>query len=145
MLRLLDPERDLELFREAYSWRPSPKKHVQTNRVSFEGFASSDPHQIVIGVFTHEFVAAFVFYEYDPKRYECHFTSRRYTSHQVLLEAGHEIIQSFFENGTEELTAWIIEKNRPLRAFVESLGFSLVETKDFDGKPFVRYSLFESK
>ena len=143
-LRVLDPTTDIELFKEAYSWRPEPKKHVQTNRVSFEQFASNDPLNLIVGVFTDQLIAVYAFYEYDKHRFDSHFTARKHTSRRLLEWVGRWIIQCFMENGAKELSAWIQKQNRPLRSYVETLGFSITESREFDGKPFIRYSLTAS-
>lgn len=124
-LRLLDPLTDLELFHEAYFWRPEPKKHVGTNRATFEQFASTDPLQIVIGLFDPELIAVFVYYESEPKVYQSHFTAKRNIPRETLLDAAREINTCLLANGAERLTAFIVERNRPLRRFVEDLGFTL--------------------
>lgn len=138
-LRLLDPIEDIELFREAYNWRPHPKRHAQTNRAPFESFISDDPRQMVIGLFNDQFIAAFVLYEFDPQRYECHFTSRRGSSKETLIEGGKQIRDACLQNGAKELCAWVTKRNLALKAYLESLGFSPAEEKEFDGKPFIRY------
>lgn len=142
-LRVLDPTADIELFREAYSWR-SPKKHLQPDRMPFEEFSKDDPSHIAVGVYDEHLVAVYFFQEYEAGRFESHFTSRKFVSRQILLEAAHLIITCFFSNGASQFIAWIVEQNRPLRSFVESLGFSASESREFDGKPFIRYSLTAS-
>ncbi len=122
-LRVLDPLEDEDLFHTAWSWRPSPKKHVGTNRAPFETFISDDPRQIVIGLFNGQFLAAFVFYEFEPRRYEAHFTSHKKAPRGTLIQGSREIIKALFDNGAVEITAGIMARNRPLRRFVEELGF----------------------
>lgn len=122
--RILDPLTDLDLFHAAYSWRTEPKKHVGANRMPFEKFASSDPLQIVIGLFQPELIAVFVYLETEPKVYDCHFTAKRNVPRQTLLDAAREINACLLTNGAERLTAFIVERNRPLRTFVEELGFT---------------------
>lgn len=125
-LRLLDPETDLELFHEAYNWRPERKKHLQPDRMPFEVFASQNPGHIAVGAFTDSFLAVFFFHEYEQGCFEAHFTSRRGVDRGVLLTAAKLTMAKFLENGARELTAWIVERNRPLRSFVESIGFTEV-------------------
>ena len=128
-LKLLDPATDLDLFREAYYWRPERKKHVQPDRMSFEVFSSDDPSHIAVGAFNGEFLAVFFFHEFEPGKFESHFTSRRGTSRDTLLTAARQTIDHFLDNGATELTAWIVARNRPLRAFVEQLGFVTQERR----------------
>lgn len=124
-LKLLDPLIDLDLFHVAFNWRPEPKKHVGANRVTFEQFSSTDPLQIVIGLFDPDLIAVFVYYETEPKVYDCHFTSKRNTPRQTLLDAAREINTCLLANGAERLTASIVERNKPLRRFVEDLEFTV--------------------
>lgn len=138
-LRVLDPVEDIELFKEAYSWRTRPKKHVQPNRAPFKSFVSDDPRQMVIGLFNGQFIAAFVFYEFDPQQYECHFTSRRGSSKENLIEGGKQIRDACLQNGAKELCAWITKRNLALKSYLEALDFSPIEEREFEGKPFVRY------
>ena len=95
--------------------------------MAFETFAADDDRQIVIGVFNGEFIAAFLLYEIEPKVYDCHFTSKRGTSREVLLEGGRMVRDAFFENGAKELTARIVERNTPLKGYLEALGFTKLE------------------
>lgn len=123
-LKLLDPLTDIELFREAYNWRPKSKKHVQPDRMPFEVFSAPDPSHIAVGAFNGEFLAVFFFHEFEAGKFEAHFTSKRGVSREDLLAAARQTMNYFLENGARELTAWIVERNRPLRAFVEDLGFT---------------------
>lgn len=125
-LKLLDPLTDLELFREAFQWRSEPKKHVGANRMAFETFIADDPRQIVVGVFNGEFIAAFLLYEIEEGGvYDCHFTSKRGTPKELLIEGGKMVRDAFFENGAKELSAKIIKRNTALKAYLEALGFEL--------------------
>lgn len=94
--------------------------------MAFETFAADDDRQIVIGVFNGEFIAAFLLYEIEPQVYDCHFTSKRGTNRKVLLEGGCMVRDAFFGNGAKELTARIVERNAPLRHYLEALGFTRV-------------------
>lgn len=138
-LQLLDPLADLELFREAYRWRKT-KKHAQPDRAPFETFASNDPRQIVVGVFNGSFVAAFLLYEWQEGGYfECHFTSKRGTPRETLIEGGRMIRDAFLQNGAVELCAWVTKRNSALKNYLAALNFSPVEEKEFCQKPFIRY------
>lgn len=139
-LQLLDPTADLDLFQEAYKWRAA-KKHVQPDRASFEAFIADDPHQIVVGVFNGQFCAAFLLYEWKEQHFEAHFTSKRGTSREILIEGGKLIRDAFFENGAQELCAWVTKRNIALKGYLEALGFSPGEEKEFQQKPFIRYQI----
>src|SRR6185369_8959427 len=121
-LELLNPETDLALFQEAYSWR-SPKKHAQPDRAPFESFISPSPRQIVAGLFNGQFLAAYVLYEFDPKCYEAHFTSRRNVPRETLLAGARMVIDAFFQNGAEQIIGWVVVRNRAMGKFLEDLGF----------------------
>ncbi len=123
-LKLLDPLTDVDLFREAYQWRLRPKRHIQPDRMPFETFSGTDSTHIVVGAFNGEFLAVFFFHEFEPGCFESHFTSKRGVSRDTLLMAARQTVTYFLENGARELTAWIVERNRPLRTFVEHLGFT---------------------
>lgn len=128
-LRLLNPESDLELFRESYGWRTAPKAHVQPDRMSFETFAANDPTQIAIGLFNGQFLAVYFLHETEPSKFQAHFTSKRGVPREVLLDGAKEVISQFLDNGATELEAWVTERNKPLRSFLEDLGFTAEGTK----------------
>lgn len=130
-LKLLDPSSDLELFHEAYNWRPKPKKHAQPDRIPFDKFIADDPLQTVIGVFDGQFIAAFLLNEYEQGRFEAHFSSKRGTPKETLIKGGEMIRDAFFENGAKELCAWITVRNTALKSYLEALGFEAGETKAF--------------
>ena len=140
-LRLLDPTTDLDLFREAYNWRPRAKKHAQPDRGTFESFVSDDPRQIVVGVSNGQLLAVFLLCEWKEKHFEAHFTSRRGTPREILIEGGQMIRDAFFENGAQELCAWVTKRNTALKGYLEALGFSPGEEKEFQQKLFIRYQI----
>lgn len=146
-LRLLQPEQDVDLFRRAYDWR-GQKKHVQPDRMPFEVFSAPDPSHIAVGLFNGELLAVYFLHEIEPSKFQAHFTSQRGVSRQVLLNGAQKVIKAFLENGATQIEAWIQERNRPLRRFVETLGFLETETcaftknKDLDScsvSAFVKY------
>lgn len=131
-LRLLEPVRDRELFREAYSWREKPKKHAQPDRMSFEEFSSENPLHTVIGAFDEEqLMAVFLLWEYEPGIYDAHFTARRNVPRVPLIQAGREISRLILGSGGKQITAWIVEKNGALRRYIEELGFIPIQRKTF--------------
>jgi len=132
-LRLLNPQTDVDLFREAYGWRQT-KRHVQPDRAPFEAFIADDPRQTVIGVFNDQFIAAYLIYEWQPEYFECHFTSRRGTPKDILIQAGRAIRDAFLQNGAIELCAWITERNRALATYLEALEFRPDTEKEFAGQ-----------
>lgn len=136
-LRLLDPVADLPLYHLSYNWRPRRKRHLQPTRMSFGDY--TDPHNIVIGLFDSDLCATFVLHETEAGIFECHFTSDVVVSRATLLHAAHHIVSLFLENGAVCLIAWVIERNRPMRRFVEELGFVLKGRQIFGERIFVCY------
>lgn len=139
-LKLLDPAIDLPLFEEAYNWRKT-KKHVQPDRAPFETFVAGDPRQIVVGVFNGQFLAAFLLYEWKEGYFEAHFTSRRGTPRESLIEGGKMIRDAFLHNGAQELCAWVTRRNTALKRYLEALGFSPAEEKEINHRLFIRYQI----
>lgn len=121
-LRALDPVSDLALFKESYNWRQSPKRNTRVNRMSFEDFAADDLHRVVMGLFNSHLCAVYMFIEVEPKRFEAHFSSRKDADVSEVFAGGKTMLNWFHSQGAI-VTAEIVEKNRPLRAFVEALGF----------------------
>jgi hypothetical protein len=120
-LRLLDLDTDLDLFREAYQWRDKPRSHAQPDRMSFADFTA--PDGIAVGLFNGELCAVYFLHETEPAKFQCHFTSRRKVSRIPLLTAARQIAHDFFAAGAVELHAWVTPRNRPLRSFLEAVGF----------------------
>lgn len=154
-LRILDPQTDYDLFHEAYHWR-TVKRRSQPDRAPFETFIANDPRQTVIGLFNDDLLAVFLFYEYEPLRFEGHFTSRRSVSREILVEGGKLVVNTFLQSGAKDICAWITIRNTALRRYVEELGFQPKETKEFplhlvnnertlptESKLFVKYAISE--
>lgn len=132
-LRPLDPTTERELFELAYNWRNRPKRHTQPDRMPFEMFAADDPKQVVMGLFNGELQAVYVFCEGERGHFDCHFTSSRNAPREWVIAGAQRMVDWFKEHGVIELTAYIVARNRPLRAFVELLGFTQV--KDVSESP----------
>lgn len=130
-LRVLEPAADLDLFREAHNWRRS-KRHIGANEASFEDLIDPDPRQITIGVFNGQYCAMFLLYEDAPGYFNAHFTSKRGTPKESLIQAGEQIRDAFMENGAVELCAWITARNRALRTYLEALKFIPAERKTLE-------------
>jgi hypothetical protein len=126
-LRALNPATEQELFCEAFNWRTSPKKHTRVDRMPFEQFSADYSNQVVMGLFNGELCAVYMFIEVAPKEFEAHFSSRKDASHADVF-AGAKTMVDWFHSQGAVITASIVERNRPLRAFVESLGFVLEKT-----------------
>jgi len=120
-LRLLEPETDLDLFRLAFSWR-TPKKHLSGPQMSFEAFSETNPTHLTIGLFNGELLAVYFLREYDPARYEAHFTSKKGVPRDVLLQGARAVINLLLDNGAAEICALVLAANCPLRRFATDLG-----------------------
>lgn len=138
-IRALDPSTDLELFREAYSWRAKGKKHLQPHPMDFGEFAAVDPRQVVMGLFNGRLCAVFMFREFQPGWLETHFTTRRDAEKNSVLLGALTLADWCAEQGLG-LTANIVERNTPLRRFVKAIGFQEVVHFEYHGKPYVRYA-----
>lgn len=117
VLRALNPATEIDLFREAYEWRKSPRR----DRVAFEVFAADDPRQIVMGLFGDYLLAVYVFYQLTPDTFDCHFTSRRDAPKPAVLAAGQQLVVFFVQNGLH-LSTSVSARNEPLRRWVEKVG-----------------------
>lgn len=123
-LRALDPRTERHLFEEAYSWRQGPKHNTRVNRMSFADFAANHPNRVVMGLFDERLIAVYLFIETAPQVFEAHYTSRKDADHGAVF-AGARTMVDYFHEQDGVVTAEIVERNRPLRAFVEALGFTL--------------------
>ena len=138
VLRALDPAADIELFRESFSWRTSPKKHVRVNRMPFEEFSANYSNQVVMGLWNGQLCAVYLFREIAPKVFESHFTSRKNAKVEDVFAGGKTMLNWFHSQGAE-VQATVVERNRPLRAFVEALGFVAQGMETIEGFNVVRY------
>lgn len=129
VLRALDPQTEQPLFQEAYNWRTGKKRHTRTNRMTFEQFAGDFHNQVVIGLFNGHLCAVYMFIEVKPHTFEAHFSSRKDTPTAQVFAGGKTMLNWFQERGAV-VTAQVVVRNRPLRAFIEALGFKLVGTED---------------
>ncbi len=127
-LRALDPQSDIELFHEAYNWR-SHKPKLYPDKMSFEDFASTDPNQIVMGLFNGSLCAVYVINQTTNgtrETYDTHFTSRRGVPKRHVLVGAQWLLRWLLESGAFEVTAFVSERNTPLCRFVEAIGYERV-------------------
>jgi hypothetical protein len=128
-LRLLDPQSDLELFERAFRWR-TPKKHLAgVGQMPFETFI--DSQHLVFGLFDPELIAVYFYREWEPARFEAHFTSRKGVKRETLLWGGAATVGMILKYGGEEVDALILPANKPLRDFVTHLGFRRIGLIEF--------------
>src|ERR1043165_8080939 len=127
-LRLLDPVVDLDLYREAYSWRAEPRRRVLPDRMSFADFTA--PDGIAVGLFNGDLQAVFFLHEIEPRDFQCHFSARRKVLRETLLAGAAQVACDFFAAGAEQLHAWVTPRS-PLRRFLTDLGFARDASKEF--------------
>jgi hypothetical protein len=149
-LRPLDPIDDLELYREAYDWRQTPKRHTSAPQLPFESFIDNDPTHLTIGLFNGELLAVYFLREWEPTKYEAHFTSKKNVPRETLLLGAKAILNLMLDNGATEVDALILPTNKPLRQFVTDLGMEYVEDLDFkyvsnETTESVRLSMFTAR
>ena len=139
-LRILDPETDLDLFKEAYNWLPKYRKRLQPDRASFETFSAPDPKQMVVGLFNGSLQAVYVTYEFEPARFDTHYTSKRSAPKESVIWGAREILGILLEGGAEEVVAFVSPANEPLCRFVEAIGFQDPKEYEVEGRTFLRYT-----
>jgi len=120
-LVLLDPVADLDLYRQAYNFRV-PKKHLFGPRISLEAFTDPIAQNLTFGLFNGELLAVYFFQEVEPSCFEAHFTSRKGTPREVLVEGARTVTDLCLEHGASEIYGLILAENRPLRQFVTDIG-----------------------
>jgi hypothetical protein len=118
LMRSLNPQTEQELFRQAYEWRQSPRRH----RISFEDFAADSPSQITLGLFNGELQAVYFFHQTGPTEFQAHFTSRRGADRSLVLAGAITLVKWFQENNLE-MVVYIDKRNKPLCRFAEEAGF----------------------
>jgi len=92
----------------------------------FETFTDTDPTHLTIGLFNGELLAVYFLREWEPARYEAHFTSRKGVPRETLLWGARQVMNLVLSNGGAEICALVLAENRPLRQFVTELGLQRV-------------------
>lgn len=133
-LRALDSKTDIKLFREAYHWRKQKTSKLRPDRMSFDDFVQDDPSQIVMGLFNGSLCAIYLFKEVSRGIFDAHFTSRRDVPREYVVAGGRWMVRWFMRNGAEEVIAYVVEQNSPLRAFVEDVGFQVDTLVEFSSR-----------
>lgn len=131
MLRALDPQTDIDLFREAYGWRSARPSPLRPDRMSFEDFSADNPRQVVVGLFHGKLQAVYLIQETAPAIYDTHFTSNRTAPKENVLAGARLLLTWLLENGAEEVVAYVSERNKPLGRFVEAVGFTPVGVSEY--------------
>lgn len=130
-LRHLNPERDVELFREAHNWRTKRSLRASGGQMPFKEFIAPNPTQVVMGLFNGEFLAVYMVREYAPQCYDMHFTARRQAPRAYLIAGGIWLTSWLIESGAVEVSALIVARNKALRQFLEDCGYKLKRSMRF--------------
>lgn len=131
-LRHLNPETDVELFREAHNWRTLRSKRASGGQMPFEEFIAPNPIQAVMGLFNGEFLAAYMVKEYALQHYDLHFTAKRRAPRECLVAGGIQLTTWLIQNGAVEVSAIIVARNTALRKFLEDCGYKLERPVRFE-------------
>jgi len=129
-IRRLDPVKDEELLKEAYSWdRTRPQWYLDMDAVygpdDFSSYirAAKGEQRIDIGMFADELVTVFVLSERSPQRFEVHIMAKRGINNQMIAEAACQIQEQLFQRGAKSISGWIASRNRPLLELARMVGF----------------------
>ena len=136
-LRGLNPDRDLELFREAHGWRTKRVHRASGGQMPFEDFIAPNPTQATIGLFNGEFLAAYLVREYSPQCYEMHFTAKRQAPRNYLVAGGIQLTTWLIQNGAIEVSAIIMARNKALKRFLQDCGYTLEKELTFTDSPHI--------
>lgn len=138
-IRLLNPQNDLPLFREAWNWRYQAPKWFQESLEIFK--ESWDEHVIRIstelhyGIFIDENLVAVVrLTETYPHIFNIDLSAKRKTSPQILLQAGSSIRDFLFDQGVKGFYGWLPVQNRGVAWLYRSLGFFDTGEKIYKGR-----------
>lgn len=121
-VRKLDVFIDRSLYEEAYHWDESyPRWYRQMDQVfrpTLVGFlkGATENDQADVGVW-HEgqFIALISFVELAPLRLEINLWAKRKACTEAIAWAAYNQIQGLFQNGAREITAWLSNKNLPVK------------------------------
>jgi len=119
-IRRLDPEKDLELYRETYEWdRSYPQWYQDAEKVArldLEQFIEQAKERADIGIFLPEFVALISILRRAPKVFEGHIWAKRHTKIETLGWAAFNVRKSLERDlGMLAGYVWIVKRNAPIR------------------------------
>lgn len=138
MIRLLNIDNDLELFREAWSWRYAAPKWFQEAldifKETFEEYLEAIPNELHYGVFIEGEISAIVrLVEIGPRVFNTHLYAKRKTDFGMLLEACQAIRDHLFAQGAIAYIGWIPSNNRSIARLYENLGLRETGMRCFKG------------
>ncbi len=143
-LRALDPDRDGQLFREAYDWIfEAPRWLRQAENIvagingcdSWEGYlkAAHDPKEVNIGLFAGSMQALFTIQDEGCACFQVHINAKPHGPAGEMIAAAIQLRDTLFSQGAIEIFGFIAERNRPLRRFAEIAGFKFSGVSIFKG------------
>lgn len=143
-LRALDPERDQQLFREAYDWIfEAPLWLRQAENIvagingcdSWEGYlkAAYSPKEVNIGLFHGIMLALFTIQNEGDGCFQVHVNAKPGSPAGEMIAASIQLRDTLFAQGATEIFGFIAERNRPLRRFAELAGFKFSGVSIFKG------------
>lgn len=143
-LRALDPDRDQDLFRQAYDWifEAPPWLRQAENIVagingcdSWEGYlkAAYSPKECNVGLFDGIMLAMFTIQSEGDGCFQVHVNTKPGAPAGVVAAAAAQLRDNLFAQGATEIFGFIAERNRPLRRFAEVVGFKFSGVSIFKG------------
>lgn len=143
-LRALDPDRDVDLFREAHNWifEAPPWLRQAENIVAgingcdtWEGYlkAAYSPKECNVGLFDGIMLALFTIQSEGDGCFQVHVNAKPHADTLMLMAAAMQIKQWLFDRGANEVFGFVAERNRPLRRFAEQVGFKFSGVSIFKG------------
>lgn len=138
MIRLLDAQKDIELHREAWSWREgSPawfRESLDIFKETFEEYIENIPNELHYGIFDGELIAIVRLIETEPYIMNIHLSAKRNTDLNVLVESGKAIRDHLINSNVKGFFGWLPKMNRSVRSLYFALGFTDSGVRCFKGK-----------
>lgn len=138
MIRLLDPEKDMDLLREAWDWRDDAPRWFQESlaidKESWDDFVSGSKDEWHYGIFSDGLMAVVRLIQSSPRVFNIHLSARRKTDFEVLLTAGKSIRDYLFDKGVLGFYGYLPTVNRGVSKLYEELGFTDTGIRVFKGQ-----------
>jgi len=126
-LRVLHPQGDESLYREAWRWRESYPRLVRKwdYLKHFRQWFALMKRRVTVGVFTDHLIALVTFRPDGDDIYEVHVDCVRRVDQWVLLTGLLSIRKTVFEEwGAREVFAGIVSRNYGIISIAEACGFT---------------------
>jgi len=129
MIRRLDPDTDLELYGEMYSWEMDAPQWFReasgVDRPTWEDFLTQirDVNQIDIGVWSNRDTLCAVVSVTDrgSGSFEGHLWAKRHTKLETITMAVWQVMDDLFQRGMNEAFVVVAEKNRAVIRMCQAL------------------------